>query len=177
MRNRTLLLIAILSPYPFLSGAALLSNAAMPPQSASSQPQKESQANPAPASPQQKLSADEQAASLKQPPAQPVEESTKNTPKQKHHINVRFGGITVGAGYTHFSGPYDPYGPFGYYPYGWSYASLLWNPFWPGYPALLPHLAYSSDKGEIKLTTDLKNADVYIDGAYAGSAFRLKSMW
>jgi hypothetical protein len=38
-------------------------------------------------------------------------------------------------------------------------------------------LAYAEDKGELKLTADPKTAEVYIDGAYAGTADHLKTMW
>ncbi|HXN21507.1 MAG TPA: PEGA domain-containing protein [Candidatus Dormibacteraeota bacterium] len=185
MRNRTLFLVAILAAYPFLS-AAFLSH--VPAQAASRKPQQQLQEKqsqlpptPAPAASQQKSPIDEQGAASKEQAPLPAQRTTKDTPKKKHHTNFRFGGMTLGAGYSHFSSPYfypyGPYGPFPYYPFGWPYASLAWGPFWPGYPAFLPNLAYSSDKGEIKLTAEPKDADVYIDGAYAGSAFRLKSMW
>jgi PEGA domain len=68
------------------------------------------------------------------------------------------GGIVVGPAY----GPWGWYSPF-YGPYGWY-----------GYG---PFPAYYSNTAELKLKTNVKDADVYIDGAYAGKAEKLKSMW
>jgi hypothetical protein len=38
-------------------------------------------------------------------------------------------------------------------------------------------LLYAEDKGEVKLSADPKTAEVYIDGAYAGKADQLRTMW
>ncbi len=61
-------------------------------------------------------------------------------------------GPTFGFGgwYGPFFGPFVPYGP---------------------YP-----VAYSN-AGEVKLSTNVKDADVFINGAFAGKASKLKSMW
>jgi hypothetical protein len=49
---------------------------------------------------------------------------------------------------------------------------------WGGYPYSGPgSFNYNSGRGEVRLTADPKVAEVYIDGAYAGTADRLKSMW
>jgi PEGA domain len=102
-------------------------------------------------------------------------------PVRKSNIRWHLGTISVGAGYS--SGPY--YGPYGYYPYGpyalypgdWVYSSL-WDPMWGGYPYYASgSFAYNNGRGELRLTADPKLAEVYIDGAYAGTADRLKSMW
>jgi hypothetical protein len=64
------------------------------------------------------------------------------------------GGFFVGPGW------YSPfyYRPYGFYgPYAYSY----------GYP----------NAGEVKLDTNVKDAEVFINGAYAGTAKKLKSMW
>jgi hypothetical protein len=53
----------------------------------------------------------------------------------------------------YFYGPYGLYGPYDLYP--------------PVY----------SNKGEIQLKTNVKDADVYINGAFAGKAGKLKSIW
>ncbi len=37
-------------------------------------------------------------------------------------------------------------------------------------------MAYSN-AGELKLSTNVKDADVYINGAFAGKAAKLKSIW
>ncbi len=71
---------------------------------------------------------------------------------------IRFrGAIAVGPGF----GPWAWYSPYYYGPY---------LPYGP-YP-----LAYSN-AGEVKLTTNVKDADVFINGALAGKASKLKSIW
>jgi hypothetical protein len=57
--------------------------------------------------------------------------------------------------------------------------AALWDPFWGPYGPFgyLPNLAYGNDKGEVKLAADPKQAGVYIDGAYAGTADCLKTLW
>ncbi len=102
-------------------------------------------------------------------------ESTKDS--SSHNWHWRLGTIGVGAGYFHSSGLYV-YGPYGYYPY--YYSAALWDPFWNPYwgPSVyLPNLAYAQDKGEVRLSGVSKDAKVYLDGAFAGTADRLKHMW
>ena len=81
---------------------------------------------------------------------------------QPASASVRFrGGFFVGSAirpwgwYAPYSyGPYGPYGPYGFYgPYG--------------YPSA----------GEVKLHTNVKDAEVFINGAFAGTASKLKTMW
>jgi hypothetical protein len=67
------------------------------------------------------------------------------------------GGIVVGPVF----GPWRLYAPYAYGPYGW----------------YEPYPAYISNVGELKLKTNVKDADVYINGAYAGKAAKLKSIW
>ncbi len=70
------------------------------------------------------------------------------------------GGIAVVPAFRPW-GWYDPfyYGFYGFYgPYA-------------GYPPVY------STAGEVKLKTNVKDADVFINGAYAGKAGKLKSMW
>lgn len=127
----------------------------------STQPQPSSQSDPL------RKAASEQEA---RPNSSPAEKSEGD-----HRYHLRLGTISVGAGY--FSGPlFYPYGPYGWYPY---YSAAFWDPFWGTYSsfAYLPNLAYGHDKGEVRLATDPKQAEVYIDGAYAGTADHLKSMW
>jgi hypothetical protein len=69
----------------------------------------------------------------------------------------RGGGMVVVPSFRSF-GWYDPffygyYGPYGVYPYA--------NP----------------NVGEVQLKTNVKDADVFINGAFAGKAGKLKSMW
>ena len=79
---------------------------------------------------------------------------------------VRLGGVSVGAGATFGRAPYAF--PYSYYPY-------FWDPWYPG--AFWPGFAYAPDRGEIKLQTADASSEVFIDGAFAGTAEKLKSIW
>ena len=100
----------------------------------------------------------------------------ENASDRKWHL--RLGAVTLGAGY--FRGPlFYPYAPLAYYPF---YAQALWDPFWNPfwdlyYPGQALNLGYADDKGEVRLTGAPKSAKIYLDGAYAGTADRLKHMW
>ncbi len=100
-----------------------------------------------------------------------------DTSSKRRMPRVRLGGISVGAGYSHWGGGRPVYwgGPWGP-AYGWGpwYGYGLGSMFYPGY---FSGFAYAPDKGEVKLTAADKNAEVYIDGGFAGTAGRLKSMW
>ena len=87
---------------------------------------------------------------------------------------LRLGTVTLGAAY--FRGPaLYPYAPDGYYPF---YSALSWNPFWGlYYPSYIPDLEYAYGKGHVKLIGAPKDAKVYLDGGYAGTADRLKHIW
>ncbi|MEP6534984.1 MAG: PEGA domain-containing protein [Bryobacteraceae bacterium] len=79
---------------------------------------------------------------------------------------VRLGGLVVGAGYS--SGPrwYPRYG--------------LYDPWWYSpyiHPGLYTSFVQQADMGQVKLQSPDKDALVYLDGAYAGSAQKLKSFW
>lgn len=112
------------------------------------------------------------------------ESSDKDAPAEKRKFRLRLGGISVGAGYSHFSGPYYyPYAyPFGYAPFGLYPGNWVAASFW--YPIAYPYPYYAADafrygdgRGEIRLTADPKEAKVYIDGGYAGTADKLKIVW
>lgn len=82
---------------------------------------------------------------------------------------VMLGGVSVGFGYSYFSGP-------GYYGYGYRY---FCDPFWGPYPWFGP--AYYSintgrPMGEVRLAGTDKLAEVYIEGGYAGVAKDLKNL-
>ena len=95
-----------------------------------------------------------------------------NTTSSRPH--VRLGGIFSGAGYSHFSGPrYGYYPYYGYGPYGYLYDPFLYG-MHPGY---FTGFGYGPSMGEIKLKSDDKSAWVYLDGALAGKADRLKTMY
>jgi hypothetical protein len=119
-----------------------------------------------------------------QTPAAPkADDKDQKDAKAPRKTHVRLGTISFGLGYSSFSGPYYyPYPLFGVYPYGLAYPAFFCDPFWCAPASLLNpfysgSLAYAEDKGEIKLTADPKTAEVYIDGAYAGTADHLKTMW
>jgi hypothetical protein len=114
---------------------------------------------------------------------QATTDTKSGTQSDEHHhrYHLRLGTIGVGAGYNRFSGPFF-YNPFwyGFYPYGVAYSPFFYDPFFyspfygPGYPG---GFSYGSGKGEVKLSGAPKSAEVYLDGAYAGAADKLKSMW
>ena len=103
--------------------------------------------------------------------------------KPPRNIHVRLGTASFGLEYSYFSGPYYyPYRVFGFYPYEMAYPVFFCDPFWCApTPLLSPvysgSLAYAENKGQVKLTAEPKTAEVYIDGAYAGTADHLKTMW
>jgi hypothetical protein len=65
-------------------------------------------------------------------------------------------GVFVGSGFA----------PMGWYGYGYG-------------PYYRPYGAYYGvpNVGQIKLDTHVKDAQVFVDGAYAGTAGKLKTMW
>jgi hypothetical protein len=67
-------------------------------------------------------------------------------------------GIFVGGGFA----------PMGWYGYGY-------GPFYGPYP----YGAYYAvpNAGQVKLDTKVKAAEVFVNGAYAGTAGKLKTMW
>jgi hypothetical protein len=60
----------------------------------------------------------------------------------------------------------------GFAPYGW----YGWYSPWYGPYAYAPY-AVHPNAGEVKLDTKVKNAEVFIDGSYAGTTGNLKTMW
>ena len=85
--------------------------------------------------------------------------------------HVRFGGVMVSAGYSRTSGRY-PY--YGYYPGYWGYDPFLYGTwFHPGY---FNGFGYQPAMGEVRVKAD-PNAWIFLDGALAGKAEKLKSMW
>ena len=76
-----------------------------------------------------------------------------------------YGGVAVrpvvrpwGFYSPYYYGPYGFYGAYGYSPYGYPYG-------------------YYPNRGEVKLDTKVKDAQVFINGSYAGTAGKLKTMW
>jgi hypothetical protein len=108
----------------------------------------------------------------------PEENAVISEPDHRVHIN---GGISVGGGYTHFSGLavlplYGGYGPWGYGYWG-GLAPMGWSPFWYAYaPYAASGPGYAM--GQVKFQVEPKTAEVLIDGAYAGTVASLKSnLW
>jgi len=59
--------------------------------------------------------------------------------------------------------------------FGYGWYDPFWGPF--GYPYPYPPYAYSHPKtGRVKLETKARNAEVYINGSYAGTVGELKSI-
>jgi hypothetical protein len=86
---------------------------------------------------------------------------------------VRLGTISVGAGYGYYSGPVWPgyYSPFFYDP--WLYDPWFGYSFFPSPVFLIPQ----PDKGQVNLQGSYKDAEVYLDDAYAGTVATLKKFW
>jgi PEGA domain len=106
------------------------------------------------------------------------DENNSSSPKVRWHL----GTITVGAAYTHFSGPwfYSPFWGYDFYPvvpfyaYGaYTYVPLYTPGFW--YPP--QYFGYNAGKGNVRLSANAKNAQVQLNGAYAGAMKDLKSIW
>ena len=115
-------------------------------------------------------------------------DSAQTTTKEdKHHIRWHI-APSISLGYAHLSGPvfFNPFYPYGFYPYGVYPADFVYGGYGPypyGYPPFYGPYYYPSDfdrsagRGQVKLSGIAKDAQVYLDGAYAGTADRLKSMW
>lgn len=100
---------------------------------------------------------------------------------EKSHPRVRFGGLVVNAGYSHTSGyPYGYRYGYGYYPGFWGYGPFAYDPFLFSpylHPGFYTGFGYQPSLGEVKMQNPDRNAWVYIDGALAGRADKLKNMW
>lgn len=83
---------------------------------------------------------------------------------------IRLGGVSVGVGYSHFSGPAY---------YGYPYYAYYYDPFWVPFPWYAPY-AYSVSvarpMGHVQLSGADKLAQIYVDGAYAGVVKDLKNL-
>jgi hypothetical protein len=109
-----------------------------------------------------------------------ADDPVKDTPDKDNTASsrprVRLGGISIGAGYSHFSGPgfgYYPY--YGYGPYGYLYDPFLYGMYL--HPGYVSGFGYGPGMGEVKLKSDDKSAWVFLDGALAGKADRLKTIY
>jgi len=96
--------------------------------------------------------------------------------KRRRMPRVRLGGVMVNAGYTRWSG--GGFGPWGWGPYSYWGSPWMYGGFYGAVPfMMMPGFAWGPDKGEVKLSSANRDAEVYIEGAFAGTASRLKSMW
>lgn len=86
-------------------------------------------------------------------------------------VRVTLGTISLGGVYSNAPCPYFVYGCYGVLPLAAAYPYPLF------YPALFPPAYFASfvPHGTVKLEASPARASVYIDGAYAGSANRLKT--
>jgi PEGA domain len=104
--------------------------------------------------------------------------ATAENDKPNHKWHLKLGTVNVGAGYSYISTPFiDPFYPYGFFGPGLVYPAYLYAPYDPYYGSYLPGLAYGDDKGKVELAVLPKSADVYVNGAYAGSAGNLKKIW
>lgn len=131
--------------------------------------------------PQPAKQIDDQSSSS-QPQAQ--DSGVKNSdPDAANKTHFRLGTVTVGAGYAHFPSSFYAGGfwPYSFYPYHFYPLALGYQPFYYGYPLFYapyaPDVVYGLGKGEVKLAAEPKTSSVYLNGAYAGTARNLKSMW
>jgi hypothetical protein len=61
--------------------------------------------------------------------------------------------------------------------FGWGYrGGPYWGSYWGPYP-YYGYYGYPAATGTLKFHTDVKDAEVYIDGAYAGTVGKLKTMY
>ena len=51
----------------------------------------------------------------------------------------------------------------------------FWGGYHPPYGYYNPYPVYYTNAGEVKLATNIKDADVYINGAYAGKAAKAEN--
>jgi len=56
--------------------------------------------------------------------------------------------------------------------FGWGW----YTPFWAPYPYPYGYYGYAPAQGTLKFDTSVKDAEVYINGGYAGTVGQLKSM-
>jgi hypothetical protein len=102
---------------------------------------------------------------------------------QAEGTRVRLGGVSVSGGYYSGPGWYGPgywspawWGPAMWRPWGPMWADPLWYGAW-AHPGYWNGFLQGPGMGEVKLSKPSEEAMVYLDGAYAGPAKKLKSMW
>ena len=118
------------------------------------------------------------------PAADTKKDSDNKEDSSGKKLHVRLGGVSVAGYYSSAPFFYGPFWPYGFYPYSAAfYGPVFYNPFFlspfysPFYGPYWGSFGYAPDKGEVKLSANPKDAQVYLDGAYAGTAEHLKDMW
>lgn len=82
----------------------------------------------------------------------------------KSRPRIRIGGISVNAGYTHYSGGYPGFYGYGFYPRMWGYGSYFYDPFVYSYflhPGFYTGFGYQPSMGEVKVRAEDPKAWVY----------------
>jgi len=108
-------------------------------------------------------------------PDPPPDQPGNPADQARRRPRIRLGGIMVGAGYSRSSawccgyGGYGSYGPWWPAYFGWD--GILYHPYY------LSGFGWGANMGEVKLRSAQKDAEVFLDGAYAGTASERKSMW
>ena len=93
------------------------------------------------------------------------------------------GGFAARPSYHHFEGRHFGgrfFAPRAYFGFGLGWYDPFWGPYYGDYwyaPYYYEPYVSHADSGKVKLDTDVKNAEVYVDGARAGEAGNLKTMW
>ncbi len=110
--------------------------------------------------------------------------SNSSAVKSSRPFRIRLGGFSFGAGYSRYSGYYPYYPYYSYYPF---YRPFYYDPIYPplyGYyspamyhPGWYTGFSQQAGMGEIRLQSNLKDADVFIDDAWAGKLKDLKILW
>ena len=108
-------------------------------------------------------------------PAKPEDSSPSKADSQSSRPHVHLGGVFIGGGYSRYSG----YPSYGYCSGFWGLRPGFFDPFllWPFAPGFATGFVYQPNMGEVKIQTNNKTAWVYLDGAFAGRADHLRSMW
>ena len=109
--------------------------------------------------------------------------ATNSAVRVSRPVRVRFGGFTFGAGYSRYSGPWSYYylHPYSYY-WPWYYDAFypsfsgIYSPLWY-HPGWYTGFARQSGMGEVRLHSNLQDADVFINDGLAGKTKDLKTMW
>jgi hypothetical protein len=81
---------------------------------------------------------------------------------------VSASAAALGARGVAFGGPYGP---------GWAWTGGWYSPYWGPYWGSPYPLAVYPNAGEVKLETPVKNAEVYINGSYAGTTHQNHEMY